>query len=258
MIGMFGSRLALGLPRVLRLATAVGCFFAVWELVGRYAGIFAVPPFSTIMVTLVEMIRSGELWEPTAGTLVIAGAGYVCAGVLGIAIGVTLGLSTTFRAAFEPLINAAYATPLTMFIPIIGIYLGLDSVGQIFLVLTFCVFIVIMNTAEGVRSVPVEYWELGHSLGRSKVRTVLSIILPHASPYILVGLRVSIARAIAGAITAQLLMSTTDLGLYLRMAGSSFAFDRLVAATFFIALLGIVPVMLAYWVERRLTRWQPS
>jgi ABC-type nitrate/sulfonate/bicarbonate transport system permease component len=210
------------------------------------------------MVTLVEMIRSGELWEPTAGTLVIAGAGYVCAGVLGIAIGVTLGLSATFRAAFEPLINAAYATPLTMFIPIIGIYLGLDSVGQIFLVVTFCVFIVIMNTAEGVRSVPVEYWELGHSLGRSKVRTVLSIVLPHASPYILVGLRVSIARAIAGAITAQLLMSTTDLGLYLRMAGSSFAFDRLVAATFFIALLGIVPVLLAYWVERRLTRWQPS
>jgi ABC-type nitrate/sulfonate/bicarbonate transport system permease component len=252
------KRVLAELPRGLRLAASIGFFFTVWELVGRYGGIFAVPPFSTIMVTLGEMIRSGELWEPTAGTVTIAAAGYVCAAFLGIAIGVALGLSTTFRAAFEPIINAAYATPLTMFIPIIGIYLGLDSVGQIFLVVTFCVFIVIMNTAEGVRSVPREYWELGHSLGRSKLRTVTSIILPHSSPYILVGLRVSIARAIAGAITAQLLMSTTDLGLYLRMAGSSFAFDRLVAATFFIALLGIVPVALAYWVERRLTRWQMS
>jgi ABC-type nitrate/sulfonate/bicarbonate transport system permease component len=251
------ANLTAAVPRLLRAGLAIAIFFTTWELVGRFAGIFAVPPFSRVMATFGEMLASGELWEPTLGTAKVAFAGYACAAVIGIATGVALGLSPLFRAAFEPLINAAYATPLTMFIPIIGIYLGLDFIGQTFLVMTFCVFIILMNTAEGVRSVPTEFWELGSSLGRSRLRTVTSIILPHASPYILVGLRVSIARAIAGAITAELLMATTDLGLYLRLAGSRFDFERLVAGTFYVALLGIIPVAIAYLIERRLISWLP-
>jgi ABC-type nitrate/sulfonate/bicarbonate transport system permease component len=243
------------MPRHLRFLTGVAAFFVGWEIVGQTAGIFAIPPFHVVLETLWEMFTTGELWDPTLGTLEVALAGYVCAAVIGITLGVALGLSETLRAGLDPIINAAYATPLTMFIPIIGIYLGLDFVGQVFLVVTFCVFIVLVNTTAGVRAVPGEYWELGRSLRLSAMRTIWRIVLPYALPYILVGLRVSVARAVAGAITAQLLMSTTDLGLYLSQAGSSFAFDRLVAGTFFVALLSILPVTAAYWIERRLTAW---
>jgi ABC-type nitrate/sulfonate/bicarbonate transport system permease component len=246
------------LPKYLRGTMAVLLFFAGWEVVGLTAGIFAIPPFHVVMQTLWEMLRSGELWGPTAGTGLVAITGYVCAGIIGIVLGAVLGLSGMARAVFDPLVNVAYATPLTMFIPIIGIYLGLGFVAQVFLVVTFCVFIVLMNTTAGVRSVGTDFWELGRSLQLSYSRTVIKIILPCAFPYILVGLRVSAARAVAGAITAELLMSTTNLGLYLSMAGSSFDFDRLVAGTFFVALLGILPVVGAYWLENRLTRWRPS
>jgi ABC-type nitrate/sulfonate/bicarbonate transport system permease component len=243
------------LPRHLRFLAGVVAFFVGWEIVGRTAEIFAIPPFHVVLETLWEMFATGELWDPTLGTLGVALAGYLCAAVIGIVLGVALGVSETLRAGLDPIINAAYATPLTMFIPIIGIYLGLGFAGQVFLVVTFCVFIVLVNTTAGVRAVPAEYWDLGRSLRLSAARTIWRIVLPYALPYILVGLRVSVARAVAGAITAQLLMSTTDLGLYLSQAGSSFAFDRLVAGTFFVALLSILPVTAAYWIERRLTAW---
>lgn len=241
-----------------RRAAAVLAFFAAWEIVGLTAGIFAIPPFHTILSTLIDMFGTGELWEPTVTTLLVAFAGYVAAAVLGIVLGVALGLSETLRTALEPIVNAAYATPMAMFIPVIGIYLGLDFVGQAFLVVTFCVFIVLMNTQAGVRAAPADYWELGRSLKLSYPQVVVRMILPHALPYILVGLRVSVARAVAGAITAELLMATTGLGLYLSVAGSGFDMNRLVAGTLWVALLGIVPVVLAYRVERRLTRWRPS
>jgi ABC-type nitrate/sulfonate/bicarbonate transport system permease component len=252
------SALRQNLPQYGRRVAAVLAFLVGWEIVGLTAGIFAIPPFHTILWTLVDMLRTGELWGPTGSTLLVALAGYVTAAILGVVLGVALGLSETLRTALEPIVNAAYATPMAMFIPIIGIYLGLDFVGQAFLVVTFCVFIVLMNTQAGVRAAPVDYWELGRSLRLSYSHVVVRMVLPHALPYILVGLRVSVARAVAGAITAELLMATTGLGLYLSMAGSSFDMNRLVAGTVWVALLGIFPVVLAYRVERRLTRWRPS
>jgi ABC-type nitrate/sulfonate/bicarbonate transport system permease component len=240
-----------------RRAAAVLAFFAGWEIFGLTGGVFAIPPFHVVLTTLVEMLQSGELWGPTARTCLVAFTGWACAGVIGIVVGVALGLSETLRMALEPIINAAYATPMAMFIPVIGIYLGLDFVGQVFLVVTFCVFIVLMNTQAGVRAAPADYWELGRSLELSYPRVVATMILPHAVPYIAVGLRVSVARAVAGAITAELLMATTGLGLYLSMAGSSFDVNRLVAGTLWVALLGIVPVVLAYRIERRLSAWRP-
>jgi ABC-type nitrate/sulfonate/bicarbonate transport system permease component len=250
------TRLRARLPAYLRQAAAVLAFLVGWEIVGRTAGIFAIPPFHVVLTTLIDMIQSGELWEPTAGTLLVAATGYACAAVVGVALGVALGLSATLRAGLDPVVNAAYATPMAMFIPIIGLYLGLDFLGQVFLVVTFCVFIVLMNTTAGVRAVPTEYWELGRSMRLSYAGIVGRIVLPHSLPYIMVGLRVSVARAVAGAITAELLMSTTDLGLYLSQAGSRFDFNRLVAGTLWVALLGIIPVVLAYWVERRVTSWR--
>jgi ABC-type nitrate/sulfonate/bicarbonate transport system permease component len=241
-----------------RRLVAVVAFFVGWEIVGRTADLFAIPPFHVVFSTLVDMLKTGELWGPTGGTLLVAAAGYGAAAVIGIVVGVALGLSETLRAGLDPLINAAYATPMAMFIPVIAIYLGLGFTGQAFLVVTFCVFIVLMNTTAGVRAAPADYWDLGRSLGLPYWRILVSMILPHTLPYIMVGLRVSAARAVAGAITAELLMATTDLGLYLSLAGSNFDFNRLVAGTFFVAILGIIPVFLVYLVERRLTRWRLS
>jgi ABC-type nitrate/sulfonate/bicarbonate transport system permease component len=235
-----------------RRAAAVLAFFAGWEIFGLTGDVFAIPPFHVVVETLVEMLRTGELWGPTGRTSLLALTGWACAGVIGIVLGTALGLSETLRTALEPIVNAAYATPMAMFIPVIGIYLGLGFVGQAFLVVTFCVFIVLMNTQAGVRAAPADYWELGRSLELSYPQIVVRMILPHALPYIAVGLRVSVARAVAGAITAELLMATTGLGLYLSTAGSSFDVNRLVAGTFWVALLGMLPVVLAYRIERRL------
>lgn len=188
-------------------------------------------------------------------TLTVAAVGYAIAALAGIAIGVAIGLSESLRAALEPIINALYSTPMAMFIPVIGIYLGLRFAGQVFLVVTFCIFLVVINTAAGVRQVPAEHWELGRSFELGYASLLKKIVLPNASPYILAGLRISIARAVAGAIAAELLMSSTGLGLYLSRAGSNFDIDRLVAGTLFVALLGAGVAVAARIVEHKLLAW---
>ena len=150
--------------------------------------------------------------------------GFFIAGVLGSALGLLIGLFSTFRQVVGPWVNAAYATPMTMFIPIIGMYFGLGMGSQVFLVVTFCIFSVLMNTAEGVQAVPTQYFELAKTMGISKPAAVFRIVIPFALPYVFVGLRISVASAFAGAITAELLFATEDLGLMIMTASVNFEF----------------------------------
>jgi ABC-type nitrate/sulfonate/bicarbonate transport system permease component len=236
--------------RVWRIALAITVFFVVWELYGRTGRALAVPPFSDVSFELVEVLTSGELLGPTLGTAAVALIGFLIAGFLGSVLGLLIGLFSTFRQVVGPWVNAAYATPMTMFIPIIGMYFGLGMGSQVFLVVTFCIFSVLMNTAEGVQAVPSQYFELAKTLGISKLAAVFRIVIPFALPYAFVGLRISVASAFGGAITAELLLATDDLGLMMVTASGNFEFVKLAALTFYVALLGFVAVGLVYVLER--------
>jgi ABC-type nitrate/sulfonate/bicarbonate transport system permease component len=247
---MSAPSLRLPSVRVWRIGVAVAAFFVAWELYGRTGRALAVPPFSEAGAELVSVLASGDLLAPTLGTAAVAMLGFFIAGVLGSALGLLIGLFSTFRQVVGPWVNAAYATPMTMFIPIIGMYFGLGMGSQVFLVVTFCIFSVLMNTAEGVQAVPTQYFELAKTMGISKPAAVFRIVIPFALPYVFVGLRISVASAFAGAITAELLLATDDLGLMMMTASGNFEFVKLAALTFYVALLGFVAVGLVYALER--------
>jgi len=236
--------------RLVRVAAAIVVFFVVWEAYGRTGKALAVPPFTEVCSELAGVLTSGDLLGPTLGTTAVALSGFVIAGVLGSLLGLLIGLFPIFREVVGPWVNAAYATPMTMFIPIIGMYFGLGMGSQVFLVVTFCIFSVLMNTAEGVQAVPIQYYELAKTIGVSKLAAVFRIVIPFALPYVFVGLRISVASAFAGAITAELLLATDDLGLMMMTASGNFQFVKLAALTFYVALLGFVAVGLVYALER--------
>lgn len=236
--------------RLVRVAAAIVVFFVVWEAYGRTGKALAVPPFTEVCSELADVLTSGDLLGPTLGTTAVALSGFVIAGVLGSLLGLLIGLFPIFREVVGPWVNAAYATPMTMFIPIIGMYFGLGMGSQVFLVVTFCIFSVLMNTAEGVQAVPIQYYELAKTIGVSKLAAVFRIVIPFALPYVFVGLRISVASAFAGAITAELLLATDDLGLMMMTASGNFQFVKLAALTFYVALLGFVAVGLVYALER--------
>jgi ABC-type nitrate/sulfonate/bicarbonate transport system permease component len=249
----------LGSARLWRIAAAITVFFVAWEVYGRSGRALAVPPFTDVASELVGLMASGELVGPTLGTTTVALLGFLIAGILGSVLGLLIGLFATFRQVVGPWVNAAYATPMTMFIPIIGMYFGLGMASQVFLVVTFCIFSVLMNTAEGVQAVPKQFFELARTIGISKPAAVLRIVVPFALPYVFVGLRISVASAFAGAITAELLLATDDLGLMMTMASGNFQFVKLAALTFYVALLGFVAVGLVHLLERWVAgRLRPS
>lgn len=242
--------------RAIRWTIAFAAFFVGWELLGRFGDLFVVQPFSVVLPRLWEALVTGELWEPTVGTLKIAATGFIIAAALGVTLGALVGLSKLAADVLDPLINGAYATPMAMLIPILGIYVGLEFRGKVFLVVVFSVFVIAINSAAGMREVPDDLKEMARSFGVGELALYRKIIAPAASPAIITGLRIGVGRAVQGAIVAELLLRVDNLGLYLVNAAGTFDIPTLLAATFFVTMLAAGAMGLAKIVEWWLLRWK--
>jgi ABC-type nitrate/sulfonate/bicarbonate transport system permease component len=226
----------------------------VWQWYGESGDSFAIPPVTEVVEAMWVGISSGEFLAAAGGTLLTMALGYIIAVVVGVSMGLWIGISRYARNVFEPLVHVAYATPISLLIPVIGIYTGLGMEGRVILTALWCVFEILVSTVSGVRATPVNLIETGNSFAASKWRLYRSVILPAASPLIIVGLRIGVGRAIRGAVTAELLLSAANLGAVVLFAGSLFNVPKLLAAIIFVMILGLILMRLAGVIERRATR----
>lgn len=238
---------------LLRLVS-LGVVLVCWEWYGRRGDSFAIAPVSEVGAALWTGLTNGTFLVATAGTLLTMVVGYVIAAVIGVSLGLFIGVSTFARNTLEPLVHAAYATPISLLIPVIGIYTGLDFRGRVTLTVLWCVFEILVATTTGVREVPTPLVAVARSFTASRATIYWKVVLPAAFPYLMLGLRMGVGRAMRGAVTAELLLSAVNLGKLLVQAGATFDVPTLLAGIIFVMLLGLVLMYVAEMIERRATR----
>jgi NitT/TauT family transport system permease protein len=239
-----------------RWALSIGVFFVAWEVIGRTGYFIAIVPPSTVLPDLVDQILHGDILKATLGTLSIAALAFLISAALGVPMGVLLGRSKRWASVFDPIVSASFSVPISMFIPVISVYLGLEFKAKVVLVVLFSIFVIIVNTATGIREVPHPVIEMARAFGTSKRDMNRRIIMPWASPYIITGLRIGAGRAVQGAILADLFFRTQNLGLVIRNAAGSFQLSTLLGSVFFITIIAAGTMGLARIVEWRLLRWR--
>jgi ABC-type nitrate/sulfonate/bicarbonate transport system permease component len=238
--------------------TSIGLFFLVWQLIGASGRYFFIQPPGIVLPTLWGQIKTGELLAATGGTLRIAATGFLLGSAIGVSVGILMGVSRRWAAVLDPVISGAYATPVTMFLPVIAVYLGLEFKAKVFLVISFNIFVIIINTSAGVREVSRDVLEMGRAFGVSRFGMYRKLILPSASPQIITGLRLAVGRSVQGAILADLFLRAQNLGLFIISAASSFRIDVLLAAIFFVTILAAGIMLLARILEWWLLRWKTT
>jgi ABC-type nitrate/sulfonate/bicarbonate transport system permease component len=244
--------------KLARWGASIALFFALWEIVGQSGLILSVVPPTDVFPALAQLFRDGGLMSATLGTLWIAAVGFLIGGVLGVVFGAVIGTSDRWANVFDPIVSGAFAVPISMFIPVITVYLGLEFEAKVALVVLFNIFVVIVNTATGIREVPESILEMARAFNTDRRDVYRRIVFPWASPYIITGLRIGVGRSVAGAILADLLLRAQNLGLVIREAQGSFQLAELLAAVFFITIVAALTMGLARLIEWRLMRWKTS
>ncbi|GAB2460632.1 ABC transporter permease [Nocardioides hungaricus] len=246
------------LARVLVSTLSVSCALVVWEIAGSAGSLFWLLPPSEILTTMWAEVLNGALPRAATQTLFVALVGVVVGSVLGVAIGTLMGQFPAWDAILDPLVKIGFTSPLVMLVPVISIYLGMGTTAKISFTVLFCIFVVIINTAAGLREVPVEVMEMARAFTVTPRAMRFQILLPWAGPYVLTGIRMSVGRSIQGALIADMFLRAEGMGLYMIRAGSSFQLAKLYAAALALTLMGALVMSLAQAGENRLLAWKSS
>jgi len=217
---------------------------------------FTVP--SRILATLWQMFASGSIWAPLGVSATAFAIGLALAIAAGLPLGILLGRSNTLNAMFDPFITAFNATPRLVFLPLLMLWLGIGVWSKVAIVFLGALFPLLINTHEGVRNADKLLINVVRSFGAKEWDVARLVVIPNSLPFIVVGLRLAIGRAILGVVVAEFFGAQDGLGVLMVRAASSFNVDVVFAGLIIFAALSLIMTGLVKLVEERINRWRPQ
>src|SRR5580704_2021099 len=235
----------------------------VWQVVPYFVALkpgtklfFTVP--SQIAGTLWQMFASGSVWAPLGVSATAFGIGLALAIAAGLPLGILLGRSAMLNAMFDPFVTAFNATPRLVFLPLLMLWLGIGVWSKVAIVFLGALFPLLINTHEGVRNADKLLINVVRSFGAGGWDVARLVVIPNSLPFIVVGLRLAIGRAILGVVVAEFFGAQDGLGVVMVRAASGFNVDVVFAGLIVFAALSLVMTGLVKIIEDRLTRWRPQ
>ena len=181
-------------------------------------------------------------------------AGFMLASLIAIPLGVLCGLSSTFNAALNPIVQIfkpvsplAWLPIVTMVVSAVYIeeYAGFPkSFVTSAVTVTLCsLWPTLINTAIGVASIDRDLVNVGRVLKLPWHTKVFKVVLPSALPYIFTGLRLSLGVGWMVLIAAEMLAQNPGLGKFVWdefQNGSSHSLARIMVAVLTIGIIGFL------------------
>jgi NitT/TauT family transport system permease protein len=199
---------------------------------------------------------TGELWTALQISLVSLLVGGGLALVVGVTLGVLMGAQRTIEHALDMYVIGLYVAPVSALTPLFIYWLGIDLAPRVATVFVFAVPQVIITCFRGARDTPRTHIQVARAFQASNRQIFTKIIVPHEIPYIVTALRLGLGQAIKGMVLAELIVSTTGLGLLLNTYAQLFDTAALIAVVLVLMFLGIIGTALVARVETAITPWR--
>jgi ABC-type nitrate/sulfonate/bicarbonate transport system permease component len=233
---------------------------ALWELVGRYVVtnpiLFA--PFSKVLEAGWALLVSGELMQDLAVSASEFAIGFGLATFIGVAVGFLMATNRAAQDILDPWVSFFYSSPLVALIPFFILVFGVGISSKIAIIFTVAIFPILLNAFVGIRSASADLLEVGAAFNCTRAQIFSKILFPAALPFVIVGLRLGIGRALTGVVVSELFGSTAGLGWLIGTAGQSFDTPTVLFGVLMFSVLGVAMVEALKWIERLLAPWRKT
>jgi ABC-type nitrate/sulfonate/bicarbonate transport system permease component len=237
-----------------RLLVGLGILL-VWELVVRtFAPAYVAKP-TTVIMAIPRVIVDPAFLTATGQTLGAVAEGLAIALVAGTAIGLLMGRSVLFERAIRHYVNGFYAMPMIIVLPLFSLWFGYSGAARVATVIFAAIFSIIINAADGARSVPRDYLEVARAFRSNRLRVLFEIVLPSSVPYMLAGIRLAAGRALIGAVVAEFFLSVGGLGYFILYNSRTYHHDVAFVGVLLLAGFGVGFELLVNKCTRRFLPW---
>jgi NitT/TauT family transport system permease protein len=227
----------------------------IWEVVVRATAPAYVAKPTTVVLAIPRVLADPAFLAATGTTLSAVAEGLAIALIFGTIIGLLMGRSPTFERGFRHYVNGFYAMPMIVVLPLFSLWFGYSGATRIATIIFAAIFSIIINVADGARSVPREYLEVARSFRANRLGVLIGIVLPSSTPYLLAGFRLAAGRALIGAVVAEFFLSVGGLGYYILYNSRSYHHNEAFVGVMLLAGFGLGCELLVNWCTRRFMPW---
>ncbi len=216
------------------------------------------PAPTLIVQSLID--NPGKLWGDFSQTVLKAVCvGWLLGNGLGFGVAVAIDRMPFLQRGLLPLASLTSTVPLVAVAPIAVMWFGFEWPSKAAVVVLMTFFPMLVSTLAGLKASGKLERELMYSYAASYRRTLWSLRLPAATPYIFGALKVNATLALIGAIVAEFFGSPTmGLGFRISTEAARMNMSLVWGAIVVAAVTGSLAYALLVQLERRAAFWHPS
>lgn len=246
-------------PAWLTILASFILLLIAWQLVATLGGYdsFILPAPAEVVDQLGLVVGDGRLLKHAAYTISEVIPGLLIGCLIAMPLGYLLAKSPLAERLISPYLIASQAIPVIAIAPLLTIWVRSTYWSRVTVAVLVVFFPIVINTIAGMRSVPVELYDLMHSLKASRWQVIRKLELPAALPILLAGLKVGATLAVIGALVGEFVQPKSQgLGYMLVTARYQFKTDLVFVVLLTLATIALTMYGVVALLERRVLRWQ--
>ncbi len=238
---------------VLVWVAVIGGWFAL-TYSGAVKEMFLPRPES-VLSTTIRMALDGSLWEHVLASVQVVLIGFVISSIVAVPLGLTMGTYRIVQAALDPLVNFIRYLPVTSFVPLFILWIGIGIEQRVAVIIFGIFFQQLVMIADSARGVQRDLVNAAYTLGTKRGDTVFHIVFPATLPNVLDVLRVTMGWAWTYLVVAELVAARSGLGYISLKAMRGFQVDVIFMAIAMIGILGLCTDRLFRGIRRLVAPW---
>lgn len=220
----------------------------------------ALPSPELLIRTFAKMADEGyggtPLLQHVGMSMMRALSGFAAAVILGVPAGLLIGRSPVLGAAVAPIIGFLRPIPPIAFITLFIFYFGIGEPSKIALIFMAAFWYVILNCADGVRSVPELLIRAGRNIGLDRRQLFVRVIIPAAMPSIMTAIRAASSISWTLVVASELIAAPAGLGFIILDSAMFFNIPATFVAIILIGMIGLLIEFVLSSIQKRVLHWQ--
>lgn len=231
-------------------------FIALWSLTINTASIpaYLLPSPSSVWKVILSDIDS--LLRNSGLTFLMAILGSIVATIISIIMCSTAYFLNIRENFFAFILIFLQSIPVIALVPLLNIWFQSDVAPKIIIASLIGLFPLAVSMIRSIGSANRELLIYASTLGLSKSKLFLKIVVPCGLSGFFTGMRVGFPLAVVGAIVAEYAGSDNGIGYYMILAQRRLEIDALFAGIFFASAIGVLSFLCVLVLERIFIPWQ--
>lgn len=218
-------------------------FIALWQLffsLEIWPKVSFPSPYQ-VFESLISQIQDGSLFHNILFSMWRLFLGFAISISIGISVGLLMVKFPIFGKTLNSFAVGLQSFPSIAWIPFAILFIGINDSAILFVEIMSSVFSVMISTYSGMRNISPLYLRAAKNMGAKGLKLVVYVMIPAATPSIIVGLKQAWSFAWHALIGAEMLITTlVGLGHILSVGREFLLMDQIIATMIIIFAVGMI------------------